>query len=45
MFHSGDREEFLRRVFDFPEVVDGAVLFTGPPVLDEIPEGAPAVAS
>lgn len=42
VFHSPDRGEFLRRVFDFPEVVEGAVLFTGPPILDEVPEVAPA---
>lgn len=30
VYHSADHAEFLRRVFDFPEVTDGAVWFTGP---------------
>jgi hypothetical protein len=35
VMHSADRKEFLRLVFDYPEVVDGAILYTGPPVLEE----------
>lgn len=34
-FHSGDRSEFDRRIFDFPEIGMGAILYTGPPVLEE----------
>lgn len=36
VLHCTDRAEFIRRVFDFPEVKDGALLFTGPPILDEL---------
>jgi hypothetical protein len=43
-FHSSDRSEFDRRIFDFPEIVTGAILYTGKPVVDEdeviIPETA-----
>jgi hypothetical protein len=41
VLHSGDRDEFLRRVFDHPEVVEGAVWFTGPAVLDEVEAAVP----
>ena len=39
--HSADHAEFLRRIFDFPEVVEGAIWFTGPPVLEEIEAAIP----
>lgn len=42
VYHSADHGEFLRRVFDFPEVTDGAIVFTGPPVLDAVEEVATA---
>jgi hypothetical protein len=35
VMHSPDRAEFDRRLFDFPEIVMGAILYTGPPVLEE----------
>ena len=38
VYHSADHAEFLRRIFDFPEVIEGAGWFTGPPVLDEVEE-------
>lgn len=30
VLHTPDHAEFVRRVFDFPEVVNGALLYTGP---------------
>jgi hypothetical protein len=30
VLHTADHAEFIRRVFDFPEVVHGAILYTGP---------------
>lgn len=36
VFHCADHGECLRRVFDHPDVVDGAVWFTGPAVVDEV---------
>ncbi|HEV3436461.1 MAG TPA: hypothetical protein VG122_03820 [Gemmata sp.] len=35
VMHSADRKEFIRLVFDYPEVVNCAILYTGPPVLEE----------
>jgi hypothetical protein len=35
VMHSTDRQEFTRLVFNYPEVVDGAILYTGPPILEE----------
>lgn len=29
VFHCRDRAEFIRRVFDFPEVRDGAIQYAG----------------
>jgi hypothetical protein len=29
VFHCPDRAEFIRRVFDFPEVRDGAIQYVG----------------
>ncbi len=34
--HSPDREEFDRRLDEHPEVIDGAILYTGEPSPDEI---------
>jgi hypothetical protein len=34
VMHSTDRQEFMRLVFKYPEVVDGAILYTGPAILE-----------
>ncbi len=46
VFHCRDRAEFIRRVFDFPEVRDGAVQFVGrfPDTDDEIISVEPELA-
>ena len=40
VLHAADHAEFVRRVFDFPQIVEGAILYTGPDEPDdEIIEG------
>lgn len=33
VLHSADHPEFLRRMLDFPEVNNGAILYTTPPTI------------
>ena len=35
VMHNPDRDDFDRRLFDFPGVTDGAILFTGNPDSEE----------
>lgn len=33
VLHTADHPEFLRRVFDFPEITYGAIMYTTPPTI------------
>jgi hypothetical protein len=46
VFHCRDRAEFIRRVFDFPEVRDGAIQYVGrfPEPDDEVIPAEPELA-
>lgn len=41
VLHTADHPEFLRRIFDFPQVINGAIFYTTPPTIyDPDPDDA-----